>query len=175
MASDRDNIVADAVVLDDLRGVDSHRINRLPSYIARIKAGVLATNPVLASLDVNNTFGFVVGSLVINERIEIASTGFYSRLEFKHCRPPEIRRAARSGESIPEGYDLDKDGRPTTDAQAALGGVVLRNVGAKGSGLAIMMDILGEISTGAAFGGAVVDMNKDMNTPLDLGHWILVC
>jgi LDH2 family malate/lactate/ureidoglycolate dehydrogenase len=74
MASDRDNIVADAVVLDDLRGVDSHRINRLPSYIARIKAGVLATNPVLASLDVNNTFGFVVGSLVINERIEIAST-----------------------------------------------------------------------------------------------------
>ncbi|KAF3406210.1 hypothetical protein DPV78_001821 [Talaromyces pinophilus] len=74
MASDRDNIVADAVVLDDLRGVDSHRINRLPSYIARIKAGVLATNPVLAKLDVNNTFGFVVGSLVINERVEIAST-----------------------------------------------------------------------------------------------------
>lgn len=55
--------------------------------------------------------------------------------------PAEIRRAARRRESIPEGYDLDKDGRPTTDAQTALGGVVLPNVGRKDSGLAIMIDI----------------------------------
>jgi LDH2 family malate/lactate/ureidoglycolate dehydrogenase len=74
MASDRENIVADAVVLGDLCRVDSHGINRLPSYIARIKAGVLATNPVLARLNANNTFGFVAGSLIIDERIKIAST-----------------------------------------------------------------------------------------------------
>lgn len=34
-------IVANALVLADLRGVDTHGINRLPGYIARIKAGSL--------------------------------------------------------------------------------------------------------------------------------------
>lgn len=37
------SIVADALVLADLRGVDTHGINRLPGYIARIKAGSLKT------------------------------------------------------------------------------------------------------------------------------------
>lgn len=81
--SGRDNLIADEVVLANLRGVDSPGINRQPSYIARIKAGVLTTNPVLefecktpvlAMLDAKNTFGFVAGSLAIDEGIKIAPT-----------------------------------------------------------------------------------------------------
>lgn len=34
-------ITARGLVQADLRGVDSHGINRLPSYVARIRAGVL--------------------------------------------------------------------------------------------------------------------------------------
>jgi LDH2 family malate/lactate/ureidoglycolate dehydrogenase len=34
-------IVAQGLVEADLRGVDSHGINRIPSYLARIRAGVL--------------------------------------------------------------------------------------------------------------------------------------
>ena len=37
----------------------------------------------------------------------------------------KIRRAERRGETIPLGYALDGEGRPTTDPKAALGGVVL--------------------------------------------------
>lgn len=59
--SGRDNIIADGGVLADLRSVNLHGMNHLPSYIARIKVGVLATNsvveleyktPVLATLEV---------------------------------------------------------------------------------------------------------------------------
>ena len=36
---DNAGIVADSLVLADLRGVDTHGINRLPGYIARVRAG----------------------------------------------------------------------------------------------------------------------------------------
>ncbi|KAK8201404.1 hypothetical protein M8818_005872 [Zalaria obscura] len=46
--SDRANLVADGLVLADLRGVDTHGINRLAGYIARIRHGVLDPNPSLS-------------------------------------------------------------------------------------------------------------------------------
>src|SRR3546814_9245843 len=58
----------------------------------------------------------------------------------------KIRRAARRGEKIPEGYALDKDGRSTTDPNAALeGGVVLPIGGPKGSAISMLMGILGGV------------------------------
>ena len=50
----------------------------------------------------------------------------------------KIRKAARRGEAIPEGYALDEHGRSTTDPEAALKGVVLPIGGLKGSGIAMM-------------------------------------
>ncbi len=63
----------------------------------------------------------------------------------------KIRRAERRGETIPLGYALDAEGRPTTDPKAALGGVVLPIGGYKGSGLAMLMDILGGVISGANY------------------------
>ncbi|KAH1306625.1 hypothetical protein KXX11_006971, partial [Aspergillus fumigatus] len=42
-------IIADCLVRADLRGVDTHGINRIPSYMERIRQGVLdaKANPVL--------------------------------------------------------------------------------------------------------------------------------
>ena len=34
-------IIADCLIQADLRGVDTHGINRIPSYMARIRQGVL--------------------------------------------------------------------------------------------------------------------------------------
>ena len=69
-----------------------------------------------------------------------------------------MRKAARRGESIPEGYALEAQGRPTTDPVAALeGGVVLPMGGPKGSGLAIMMDVFAGVMSGSAFAGGVHD------------------
>jgi len=85
----------------------------------------------------------------------------------------KIRRAERRGESIPLGYALDAQGRPTTDPKAALGGVVLPIGGYKGSGLSMMMDIFGGVISGAAFGGDVADQYKVFDRPQDVGHFFL--
>jgi LDH2 family malate/lactate/ureidoglycolate dehydrogenase len=85
----------------------------------------------------------------------------------------KIRRAERRGETIPLGYALDAEGRPTNDPKAALGGVVLPIGGYKGSGLAMLMDILGGVISGANFGGEVGDQYKAYDRPQDVGHFFL--
>jgi LDH2 family malate/lactate/ureidoglycolate dehydrogenase len=85
----------------------------------------------------------------------------------------KIRRALRRGEPIPEGYALDADGRPTTDPARALEGVVLPIGGPKGSGLSLLMDILGGVLSGAAFAGDVGDQYKDFERPQNVGHFFL--
>jgi LDH2 family malate/lactate/ureidoglycolate dehydrogenase len=85
----------------------------------------------------------------------------------------KIRKAERRGEKIPLGYALDAEGRPTTDPTAAMAGVVLPIGGAKGSGLAIMMDIFGGVISGAGFGGDVGDQQKILDRPQNVGHFFL--
>src|SRR5256885_6113002 len=85
----------------------------------------------------------------------------------------KIRRAERRGEKIPLGYALDGDGRPTTDPTAALGGVVLPIGGYKGSGLSMLMDILGGVISGAGYAGQVADQYKVYDRPQDVGHFFL--
>lgn len=85
----------------------------------------------------------------------------------------KIRRAARDGRPIPEGYALDAEGRPTTDPAEALKGVVLPIGGAKGAGLSMLMDILAGILTGAAFAGEVGDQYKHFDRPQNVGHFLL--
>jgi len=84
-----------------------------------------------------------------------------------------IRLAARHGRPIPEGWALDAEGRPTTDAERALRGVMLPFAGAKGSALAMMIDILGGVLSGSAFGGDIRDMTRDFEAPQDVGHFFL--
>src|SRR5262249_55994356 len=72
----------------------------------------------------------------------------------------KIRRAERRGEKIPLGYALDADGHPTSDPEAALGGVVLPIGTYKGSGLSMLMDIFGGVISGANYGGDVGDQYK---------------
>lgn len=246
---DRAGMIADALVLADLRGVDTHGINRLGGYIDRIKHGVLDPNPelsftmktpVLAHLDAKNTFGFVAGCMAIDKGVEIASTYGIAMIAVKNSNhygmaasyllraihhgyaamaftnasrsmPPwgakepllgtspfavgvpggkegdfiidmspsvaargKIRKAARRGEKIPEGYALDAEGKSTTDPEAALKGVVLPIGGPKGSGIATMMDIFGGVLSGASFAGGVNDQYKNLSDPQGVGHWFLV-
>jgi LDH2 family malate/lactate/ureidoglycolate dehydrogenase len=53
-----------------------------------------------------------------------------------------ILLAAREGKSIPEGWALDADGQPTTDAHRALAGSLLPTGGHKGIGIAMMVECL---------------------------------
>src|SRR5271169_5915731 len=86
----------------------------------------------------------------------------------------KIRRAARRGEQIPLGYALDAQGRPTTDPNVALdGGVVLPIGGPKGSGLSMLMDIMGGVISGAACAGDVGNQFLDYDRPQNVGHFFL--
>ena len=67
----------------------------------------------------------------------------------------KVYLARQRGESIPPGWALDANGVPTTDAQAAIDGIILPMGGHKGYGISVMMDVLSGVLTGSAFAGGV--------------------
>lgn len=81
----------------------------------------------------------------------------------------KIRKAARRGEKIPLGWAYDENGKPTEDAEAALKGSMAPIGGPKGSGIAILMDIMSGVLSGAEFGGQVGDQYKEAR-PQNVGH-----
>src|SRR3984885_15179956 len=86
----------------------------------------------------------------------------------------KIRRAARRGQSIPLGYALDARGRQTTDPNIALDGGTVQPIGGpKGSALAMLMDVMGGVIPGAAFGGDVRNHFEEYDKPQNVGHFIM--
>jgi len=63
-----------------------------------------------------------------------------------------IMMAAREDRPIPEGWAIDRDGRPTTDARAALEGSMLPAGGVKGAMLALIVELLVVALSGAKYG-----------------------
>lgn len=64
----------------------------------------------------------------------------------------KIRVYAQKGFAIPEGWAFDAAGQPTTDATAALEGLIQPIGGPKGIGLAMMVGILSSVLSGASYG-----------------------
>jgi LDH2 family malate/lactate/ureidoglycolate dehydrogenase len=85
----------------------------------------------------------------------------------------KLKYAAQRGEPIPPGLALDRDGRPTTDGNAAFEGVVLPFAGAKGAGLSMLMEVLCGVLTGAGFGGQVENPYTGLAGPQDVGHFFM--
>lgn len=85
----------------------------------------------------------------------------------------KIIHAARTGGTIPEGWAIDVDGNPTSDPAAALAGAAIPFAGPKGSGLAMMVELLcGAMVTGAT-GPAIGDMYEQWDRPQNVGHLFL--
>ncbi|SHJ74080.1 (2R)-3-sulfolactate dehydrogenase (NADP+) [Palleronia salina] len=61
----------------------------------------------------------------------------------------KVMHARKSGQPIPEGWAFDSDGNPTTDPEAALAGTMAPIGGAKGTALALMVEVLAATLTGA--------------------------
>jgi len=64
----------------------------------------------------------------------------------------KLMMAARDKQAIPLGWALDRDGKPTTDANEGIHGSLVPAGGAKGAMLALMIELLAVALTGAAFG-----------------------
>jgi (2R)-3-sulfolactate dehydrogenase (NADP+) len=60
-----------------------------------------------------------------------------------------VRKAAREGRPIPAGWALDREGRPTTDANEAVKGVLLAFGGERGANVALMVEVLSAGLSGA--------------------------
>jgi L-2-hydroxycarboxylate dehydrogenase (NAD+) len=85
----------------------------------------------------------------------------------------KIRLKAQRGESMPEGWMIDRQGKPLTDPKRASEGFLLPIGGPKGYGLALMIGLLAGTLNGAAFGRDVVDYTVDSKTPSNTGQAIL--
>jgi LDH2 family malate/lactate/ureidoglycolate dehydrogenase len=82
----------------------------------------------------------------------------------------KIILAAQEGLPIPEGWAVDPDSEPTTDPARALEGMVLPVGGAKGYGLATIVEILAGVLVGAAFGPHIGALYDNFTSPQRLGH-----
>jgi L-2-hydroxycarboxylate dehydrogenase (NAD+) len=240
--------IAASLVHADLIGVSTHGVARLPSYIERLRKGMVNPQPDIkverktnwsAAIDADNAMGAVVaqravtevrammeqsgiGSVVVRGSNHFGTAGYYARAisgddGIGICMSPaskslapfgsqepllgtnpyavsapagryspwtmdmassiaargHIRIAAKEGKSIPEGWALDHEGRPTTDPDLALKGVMLPFAGSKGSALAMMIDIFGGVMSGSAFAGGIRDMNFDFEAPQNVGHFFM--
>src|ERR1700726_1195783 len=85
----------------------------------------------------------------------------------------KIRLKAQRGEPMPEGWMIDREGKPLTDPKRASEGFFFPIEGPKGYGLALMIGLLAGTLNGAAFGRDVVDYTVDSKTPSNTGQSIM--
>jgi LDH2 family malate/lactate/ureidoglycolate dehydrogenase len=84
----------------------------------------------------------------------------------------KIRIYDQKGLPIPAGWATDAQGRPTTDARAALDGLLLPIGGYKGTGLALVTGLLATLLSGASFGTELGNM-VDGPSPGADGHFFM--
>jgi (2R)-3-sulfolactate dehydrogenase (NADP+) len=85
----------------------------------------------------------------------------------------KVMVAAKQGDSIPVGWALDRDGKPTTDAEAALQGTMLPMGDAKGAALVLMVEILAAALTGARFGFEASSFFTAQGEPPAVGQFLV--
>ncbi|MBL0123099.1 MAG: Ldh family oxidoreductase [Betaproteobacteria bacterium] len=98
------------------------------------KRGIFGTNPIAAAFPRQHE-----APLIIDLSLSEVARG-------------KLMIAAKKGESIPLGWALDKDGKPTTDPKAGMEGTMMPAGGVKGAMLAMIVELLCCALTGAAFG-----------------------
>jgi len=96
----------------------------------------------------------------------------------------KIRLAALKNEPIPMGWAMDKYGKPTTDAEAAVDGLLMPMGSHKGYGMALVNDVLCGVLSGGEFGTGIPKARGGGGTKkmgychffmaLDVGHFIPV-
>ena len=86
----------------------------------------------------------------------------------------KVMAAKQKGVPIPEGWALDMDGNPTTDADAALAGTMVPVGDAKGAALALMVEMLSAGLTGANYAYEASSLFDDKGGPPKLGQFMLV-
>ena len=82
----------------------------------------------------------------------------------------KVKAKAQRGEAMPEGWMIDRQGRPLLDPKRAEEGFLLPIGGYKGYGLALIVGLLAGTLNGAAMGREVIDFNHDFKTTTNTGQ-----
>ena len=116
---------------------------------------LLSTNPIVVALPAGEE-----PPIVLDMATTVAAYG-------------KVKTKAQRGEMMPEGWMMDRQGRPLTDPRRANEGFLLPIGGYKGYGLALIFGLLAGTLNGAAMGKDVVDFNADDTTATNTGHVIV--
>jgi LDH2 family malate/lactate/ureidoglycolate dehydrogenase len=116
---------------------------------------LLSTNPIAVAIPAGEET-----AIVLDMATTVAAYG-------------KVKTKAQRGELMPEGWMMDRQGRPLTDPKRAGEGFLLPIGGYKGYGLALVFGLLAGTLNGAAMGKDVVDFNADDTTPTNTGHAIV--
>ena len=84
----------------------------------------------------------------------------------------KVKVMAQRGETMPEGWMVDREGNPLTDASRWSEGLLLPLGGAKGYGLAMALGLLAGTMNGAAFGKDVINFTKNTTDVTNTGQFI---
>ena len=91
---------------------------------------------------------------------------------FSHVAHGKVRVLAQRGARLPDGWATDRNGVPTTDASAALEGLLLPIGGYKGVALAMVMGVLSSLLSGATYGTELGSLANGPRAGQD-GHFVL--
>jgi LDH2 family malate/lactate/ureidoglycolate dehydrogenase len=108
---------------------------------------LLSTNPIAAAIPAGDE-----NPVVLDMATTVAAYG-------------KVKTKALRGETMPEGWMIDRQGKPLTDPKRADEGMLLplggMEAGYKGYGLAMIIGLLAGTLGGAAMGKDVIDFNHD--------------
>lgn len=85
----------------------------------------------------------------------------------------KVMAAKQKNEPIPEGWALDPDGNPTTDAAAGIAGTMIPLGDAKGTALALMVELMCAGLTGANYAYEQTSQFDDQGDPPGCGQAII--
>ncbi|QWD69364.1 Ldh family oxidoreductase [Polynucleobacter sp. VK25] len=85
----------------------------------------------------------------------------------------KVKVAAQKGDSIPEGWMIDRQGNPITDPKKSSEGSLLPIGGYKGYGLAVMIGLLAGALNNAAVGKGTIDFNAHHDLITNTGQTII--
>ncbi|MDO9438072.1 Ldh family oxidoreductase [Hydrogenophaga sp.] len=117
---------------------------------------LLSTNPIAAGIPTDEE-----PPVVLDMATTVAAYG-------------KVKAKAKRGEPMPEGWMIDREGKPLLDPHRANEGFLLPIGAHKGYGLALIVGLLAGTLGGAAMGKDVIDFNADFKTVTNTGQAILV-
>jgi L-2-hydroxycarboxylate dehydrogenase (NAD+) len=119
---------------------------------------LLSTNPIAAAIPAGDE-----QPIILDMATTVAAYG-------------KVKTKALRGETMPEGWMIDRQGKPLTDPKRADEGMLLplggMEAGYKGYGLAMIIGLLAGTLGGAAMGKDVIDFNHDDSSVTNTGQAI---